>query len=72
MNDVSSKFTTTINRFKRNSKNKPSLFSQVNTLKEYGINSLKEIPHSFIEEETDEKFLLADNSEELDGVFIND
>lgn len=75
MNDVSAKFTTTINRFKRNSKNKPSLFSQVNTLKEYGITSLKEIPSDLLEdseEYTEETLLIEDKSEELDGVFTND
>lgn len=77
MNDVSSKFTTTINRFKRNSKNKPSLFSQVNTLKEYGINSLKEIPQGLIEDVeedmAEEPLLIEDKAEdELDGVFSND
>ena len=74
MNDVSSKFTTTINRFKRNSKNKPSLFSQVNALKDYGINSLKEIPQALLNEiETEEETLLIeDKSEELDGVLAND
>lgn len=76
MNDVSSKFTTTINRFKRNSKNKPSLFSQVNALKEYGISSLKEIPQSLIEDETEENIketlMIEDKSDELDGVFAND
>ena len=49
MNDVSSKLTTTINRFSRNSKNKPSLFSQVNALKEYGITSHKQIPCELLE-----------------------
>lgn len=76
MNDVSSKFTTTINRFKRNSKNKPSLFSQVNALKEYGISSLKEIPQSLIEDEAEENIketlMIEDKSDELDGVFVND
>ena len=77
MNDVSSKFTTTINRFKRNSKNKPSLFSQVNTLKEFGINSLKEIPQNLIEEpeenDTETTLLIEDKTDdELDGVFTND
>ena len=75
MNDVSAKFTTTINRFKRNSKNKPSLFSQVNALKEYGITSLKEIPSDLLEETeeyTEETLLIEDKSEELDGVFTND
>lgn len=54
MSDVSSKLTTTINRFNRNSKNKPSLFSQVNALKEYGINSLKEIPQELLLEEVED------------------
>jgi len=48
MNDLSSKFTTTINRFTRNSKSKPSLFSQVNALKDYGIISAKEIPEEYL------------------------
>lgn len=51
MDDVSSKLTTTINRFKRGNRNKPSLFSQVNALKEFGINSVKEIPTGLLEEE---------------------
>ena len=74
INDVSSKFTTTINRFKRNSKNKPSLFSQVNALKDYGITSLKEIPQNLLEEtyeETEEVALIEDKSDELEGVFTN-
>lgn len=62
-NDISSKFTTTINRFTRNSKNKPSLFSQVNALKEFGIISTKSIPESLLEESTEEQ---------LDGVLAND
>lgn len=78
MNDISSKFTTTINRFKRNSKNKPSLFSQVNALKEYGINSLKEIPDNLLEVEeydediSEETYMIEDKSNELEGVFAND
>ena len=50
-NEVSSKFTTTVNRFTRNSKSKPSLFSQVNALKDYGIISTKEIPEQFLTDE---------------------
>lgn len=61
MDDVSSKLTKTINRFKRGNKNKPSLFSQVNALKDFGINSVKEIP---------ETLLIEDN--ELEEVFAND
>lgn len=73
MDDLSSKLKTTINRFKRNSKNKPSLFSQVNALKDFGINSLKEIPSNLLNNETEEETLmLEDKSEELDGVFAND
>ena len=77
MNDVSSKLKTTINRFKRNSKSKPSLFSQVNELKTYGINTVKEIPTGLLEEieeveEVDETLMLEDKSDELEGVFTND
>lgn len=72
MNDVSSKFTTTINRFKRNSKNKPSLFSQVNALKEYGIISSSDIPQTLLEEDVEETLLIEDKSEDLDGVLVND
>lgn len=71
-NDLSSKFTTTINRFTRNSKTKPSLFSQVNALKEFGIISTKEIPENFLLE-TEEN---SDNNSETvmvqDGVLMND
>ena len=42
--NVSVQFGKTINRFKRNNPNKPSLFSQVKALKELGISSSKEIP----------------------------
>ncbi len=66
---VSSQLNKTINRFKRGNKNKPSLFSQVETLKEYGINSVKEIPSDLlIEDDIMEK----DSAEELDGVFANE
>lgn len=70
MNDLSSKFKTTINRFKRNSKNKPSLFSQVNALKDFGINTLKEIPTALLEdkESIDESVDL----DQLEGVLAND
>ena len=61
--EISSKFTTTINRFTRNSKSKPSLFSQVNALKEYGIISAKNIPEE----------LLPEADEDIkDEVLIND
>ena len=75
MNEVSSKFTTTINRFKRNSKNKPSLFSQVNALKDFGINSLNSIPTTFLEDVDNvsgEQSLLEDKLSDLNGVLIND
>ena len=76
MNDVSSKFTTTINRFKRNSKNKPSLFSQVNALKDFGIASQKNIPQNLLEdaseEVTEEIVLLENKLDELEGVLAND
>jgi len=73
MIEVNSKLKTTINRFDRNSKNKPSLFSQVNALKDYGINTNKEIPQEFlINEVDDETLLLEDKSDDLDGVLTND
>ena len=72
MNDVSSKLKTTINRFKRNSKSKPSLFSQVNELKTYGINTVKEIPAGLLEEVEEETLMIEDKSDELEGVFVND
>ena len=68
--DVSSKLTTTINRFKRGNRTKPSLFSQVQALKNYGINSAKEIPQKFLEEE-DEPLMIEKKEEDLDGVFSN-
>ena len=40
---TSGEFTTLINRFKRTNANTPSLFSQVEKLKEYGINTTSEI-----------------------------
>ncbi len=68
--DVSSKLTTTINRFKRGNRTKPSLFSQVQALKDYGINSAKEIPQKFLEEE-EEPLMIEKKEEDLDGVFSN-
>lgn len=70
-NDVSSKFTTTINRFTRNSKSKPSLFSQVNALKDYGIISTKEIPEEFLSENDNYTDIDEIKSEILDEVPIN-
>ena len=68
MNDVSAKLKTTINRFKRPSKNKPSLFSQVNELKNYGINSVKEIPTNLLEE-TEETLLIENKVEILEEIW---
>ena len=69
MDEVSSKLTTTINRFKRGNKNKPSLFSQVNALKDFGINSNKEIPANLIEEVLDDEVILE---AEIVEVSVND
>ena len=69
MADVNSKLNTTINRFTRNSKNKPSLFSQVNALKDFGINTNKEISSTLLLEEVEEETLLIEEKkEELEGV----
>lgn len=63
---VSTQLNRTVNRFRRNSKNKPSLFSQVEALKDFGINSSKEIPASLlaeiedIEDEKEERGALID------------
>lgn len=54
-NELSAQFTTVINRFQRANKNKPSLFSQVEQLKNFGINTHKEIPQILLEEITDEE-----------------
>ena len=51
--DVNKKLNTTINRFKRGNKNKPSLFSQVEALRDFGINTPKEIPAKLLEEPED-------------------
>ena len=71
MADVNSKLNTTINRFNRNSKNKPSLFSQVNALKDFGINTNKEIPQALLLEE-DETLMIEEKKDELEGVLAND
>ena len=52
--EVNKKLHTTINRFKRKNNNKPSLFSQVEALRDYGINSAKEIPAKLLECELEE------------------
>lgn len=59
---VSSQLNKTINRFRRGNKNKPSLFSQVEALKEFGISSNKEIPADLLKEAEED---------ELEGVFAN-
>lgn len=69
--DVSSKLTTTINRFKRGNRNKPSLFSQVQALKDFGINSAKEIPQKLLEDVEDEIPMIENKEEDLNGVFTN-
>lgn len=66
--DVSKKLNTTINRFRRNSKNKPSLFSQVEALKEFGINTNKEIPEKLLSEPEE----AVEEEDVLEGVFVND
>ena len=69
LNDTSSKLATTINRFSRGNRNKPSLFSQVNALKEFGINTTKEIPSSLLEE-VEEPVLIE--AKEQEGILAND
>ena len=61
---INTQLAKTINRFKRGNKNKPSLFSQVETLKEFGISTTKEIPSELLEQ--------TDETEELEGVLAND
>lgn len=73
MIDINSKFKTTINRFQRSSKNKPSLFSQVNALKEFGINTNKDIPSELLEEPEDsQQPLLEDKNPDINEVVHND
>ena len=67
--DVSLKLTKTITRFSRGTRNKPSLFSQVNALKEFGISSTKEIPPVLLDE-VDETLMLE--SKEQEEVLAND
>lgn len=50
LDNLRDQFTTAINRFQRSNKNKPSLFSQVEELKNFGINTTKEIPRDLIKE----------------------
>ena len=49
MDDTSSTFQTAINRFTKNNPKNPSLFSQIDKLKEYGITTAKQIPEEFLE-----------------------
>lgn len=51
---LDSQFTKTINRFQRGEK---SLFNQVNSLKEYGITTSKEIPAELLEQRVEEEIL---------------
>ena len=60
--EVNKKLNTTINRFKRRNNNKPSLFSQVEALRDYGINSAKEIPVKLLECELEEDTQYDENS----------
>ena len=50
---LNTQFNKTINRFQRSNKNNPSLFSQVEALKDYGITTSKEIPTELLEEVQD-------------------
>ena len=59
-NELSQHFTTTINRFQRQNKNKPSLFSQIEELKKLGISTNKKIPDNFLEE-----ILIEDGTSEV-------
>lgn len=51
---LNSQFNKTINRFQRGNKHNPSLFSQVEALKDFGITTTKEIPMELLEELSDE------------------
>lgn len=60
--EVNKKLHKTINRFKRKNNNKPSLFSQMEALRDYGINSAKEIPEKLLECELEEDIQNDENS----------
>ena len=49
MDNISSQLKTAVNRFSRANKNKPGLFSQINELKNCGINTTKEIPQELLQ-----------------------
>ena len=68
---VSTQLNKTINRFRRGNKNKPSLFSQVEALKEFGINTPKEIPAELLDENAD-GVISVDTGKELEGILAND
>lgn len=51
---LNSQFNKTINRFQRGNKHNPSLFSQVEALKDFGITTTKEIPMELLEELSDD------------------
>ena len=57
LDGLSAQFKTTVNRFQRTNKNKPSLFSQINALKEMGISSSKEIPGNLLENIEEEVYV---------------
>lgn len=72
---VSSQLNKTVNRFRRGNKNKPSLYSQVEALKELGINSNKQIPEKLLEELPDDDFnekANEANTNNLEGILVND
>ena len=52
---LNTQFTKTVNRFQRGNKNTPSLFSQVEALKQCGLLTSKEIPVELLENVEDEK-----------------
>ena len=59
---LNSQFNKTINRFQRGNKHNPSLFSQVEALKDYGITTTKEIPQELLEELTDKNNVVEEFS----------
>ena len=52
---LNTQLTKTVNRFQRGNKNTPSLFSQVEALKQCGLLTSKEIPVELLENVEDEK-----------------
>ena len=50
ISELGAMFGTTIGRFTRGNKKNPSIFSQIEVLKDYGITTNKEIPQEFLEE----------------------